>query len=723
MKDEQYRKSANRGRAPWFVLILLVLVVVTALVLSHMVLRSAQSSQQVELERILTAEAQKRAVDITAWFGSLESEAHMITNADVFRLFASETDSLSDRDFELFLKMAEEQRILSPDSDETGRVDNDVSEGHVSQLVARLPMMRKILHDFVRQQMFLSAQMFNSAGTCFLSLDTTLPALSAEQERFVRQAWDEGKTQALPVRLVDNVFVLDIVQPVLAPSYLSGSENRVVAVLLLSRDITRIVAEMTSPDWGQTASARLLQVVNGRVEELCLQVQDTDASGRDADGDTEEERESAFIRVLSGWGIDASGNMPLALRTVPAAGGVTDVYSLAMAVRGLPWLVAEELAVEEAQKPWQRYRHMVYFVAALSTLIAALFIGLIWWWLVGRRERAVSAELRALYHTVNEQKQLLAGVNGMLADGIVLEDEKGCIVYSNEAFAAIVEKTPQEVTGSTLADNLGREAAARIRVQVGRVLFSAASVTFGETIVVDGRRRHYQIAVSPFREGGRLSGTVSVYRDVTQLTEARERAENMVQQTISVLVNAIEAIDPYLRGHSAFSGQLAVQLAQALGLSSDHEETLRTAANLSQIGMIQLPHTLLTKAGALTPEERAEMERHITYARASLKGIDFGLPVVQTICQMHEHLDGSGYPEHLRGEDISLDARILAVANTFCALMRPRSYRQARDVREALEILSGQPPRYDPQVVHALCGFLDSPTGERFLRALCDKDM
>ena len=148
------------------------------------------------------------------------------------------------------------------------------------------------------------------------------------------------------------------------------------------------------------------------------------------------------------------------------------------------------------------------------------------------------------------------------------------------------------------------------------------------------------------------------------------------------------------------------------------ESTLRTAASLSQVGMIRLPHELLTKAGPLTPEERLLMEKHVDYAVEALRGIDFGLPVLQTIEQMHERMDGSGYPRKLQGEAICLQARILAVANTFCALMRPRSYRRRHDEPAALAILRERPFKYDQQVVDALAAFLQSAQGKEFVRIL-----
>ena len=106
------------------------------------------------------------------------------------------------------------------------------------------------------------------------------------------------------------------------------------------------------------------------------------------------------------------------------------------------------------------------------------------------------------------------------------------------------------------------------------------------------------------------------------------------------------------------------------------------------------------------------------FARDALADIDFGLPVLEAITQMYERLDGSGYPAGLTNGAICEHARILAVANTFCALVRPRSYREAHDTDDALKILSETPPKYDLSVVNALRAFLPTESGRAFMAQL-----
>lgn len=110
------------------------------------------------------------------------------------------------------------------------------------------------------------------------------------------------------------------------------------------------------------------------------------------------------------------------------------------------------------------------------------------------------------------------------------------------------------------------------------------------------------------------------------------------------------------------------------------------------------------------------------YARETLKNINFELPVVEAISQMNEFMDGSGYPEKLHGDEIGIYGRILSVANTFCALIRPRSYRNAKSVDVALNILESESAKYDQHVVHALREYLKTPAGKRFVRSLADEN-
>lgn len=109
------------------------------------------------------------------------------------------------------------------------------------------------------------------------------------------------------------------------------------------------------------------------------------------------------------------------------------------------------------------------------------------------------------------------------------------------------------------------------------------------------------------------------------------------------------------------------------------------------------------------------MEQHAAHAAKVLHGIDFGLPIYEAVVQMNENPDGSGYPKGLKGDAITLPARVLGAVNSFCAMVEPRAYRGARSPEEALRILRESGTAYDQQVVAALEAVVRSALGEKLL--------
>jgi putative nucleotidyltransferase with HDIG domain len=176
--------------------------------------------------------------------------------------------------------------------------------------------------------------------------------------------------------------------------------------------------------------------------------------------------------------------------------------------------------------------------------------------------------------------------------------------------------------------------------------------------------------------------------------------KDQYEQMIAALAGAIEARDAYTYGHSRQVTRYAVRLAQELGLSADDIERIHYAGLLHDIGKIGVPDDVLLKPGPLSSQEAAQMRAHPEIGIRILEQIRGLRDILPIIAAHHERIDGTGYPHGLRGDDIPLGARILAVADAFEALTADRAYRPALSPEQALQILQeGRGTHWDAQVV------------------------
>lgn len=169
----------------------------------------------------------------------------------------------------------------------------------------------------------------------------------------------------------------------------------------------------------------------------------------------------------------------------------------------------------------------------------------------------------------------------------------------------------------------------------------------------------------------KLGGDSTVYRSgIDRRRTLEERA-----QILTKIAAALDADDPYLNGHSRRVARYATGTARRMGLHSKDVATVQTAAELHDIGKLQLPPDITRKPGRLSTEEFAVVKRHTDYGADMVRSL--GDPALAEIVRdHHEHYDGTGYPSGLRGTGIPLAARIIAVADTFDAITADRSYRR-----------------------------------------------
>jgi PAS domain S-box-containing protein/putative nucleotidyltransferase with HDIG domain len=202
--------------------------------------------------------------------------------------------------------------------------------------------------------------------------------------------------------------------------------------------------------------------------------------------------------------------------------------------------------------------------------------------------------------------------------------------------------------------------------------------------------------------GSDLAYGIRAMRNRVCREEGQRRIQVTMESTIQALASTVEFRDPYTAGHQRRVAQLSMAIGREMGLSDDCVNGLYLAAIVHDIGKIRVPAEVLTRPGRLSSIEFEMVKTHVEAGYEILKAIDFPWPIADVVRQHHERLNGTGYPNGLRGDELLLESRILAVADVVEAIASFRPYRPALGVDVALaEIEAGRGAVFDSNVVDA----------------------
>jgi len=230
------------------------------------------------------------------------------------------------------------------------------------------------------------------------------------------------------------------------------------------------------------------------------------------------------------------------------------------------------------------------------------------------------------------------------------------------------------------------------------------------TTAVAGGDFTQRAPVASRNEMGQLAENFNVMTDavdryVRSLRQALQENEELLIDSIRALAAAIDAKNPYTRGHSERVSQYAVAVAHHFGVKGRELKQVEIAALLHDVGKIGIEDAILLKPEALTAEEFAQMRNHVVKGAAIVSPIKRLKDMLPGIRSHHENWDGSGYPDRLQGDAIPLVARLIAIADVFDAMTTDRPYQKGMSLEAAMERLramAGQ--RLDPKVVDAFFG-------------------
>jgi HD-GYP domain-containing protein (c-di-GMP phosphodiesterase class II) len=295
------------------------------------------------------------------------------------------------------------------------------------------------------------------------------------------------------------------------------------------------------------------------------------------------------------------------------------------------------------------------------------------------------------------QNPRVAGIDVPLNWGVVIEEP------AEHTYTLVARMTRDSLSYVLMAALLAILATSLAAFRISRPL----------RLLTEGARRFGQgmletrIEVGSSNEIGELArtfnhmaGSIRSYTD--QLKAKAEEMRELFLESIAALAEAIDAKDPYTRGHAQRVANYSVLIAQEMDLDEAKREEIYIAALLHDVGKVGIPDAILNKPGPLSRAEYEIMKQHPVLGAKIMCPIKKLENVIPGMLQHHELWDGSGYPEGIKGEDISLSARIIGVADTFDAMTTDRPYQKKLRDDIAINTIRGlRNKRYDPEVVQA----------------------
>jgi PAS domain S-box-containing protein len=292
---------------------------------------------------------------------------------------------------------------------------------------------------------------------------------------------------------------------------------------------------------------------------------------------------------------------------------------------------------------------------------------------------------------------------------ILIDDQEGNFKYANKRYAEMFGYRPEEMRNQSIQSVVHPDDVERVmKYHKGRLEGKNIPSRYEfKGIKKDGSPIYLEVDVVVLKNGGAGIGTRSYLWDITDRKKAENEANDTMRKlrkaldgTINAIALTVEARDPSTSGHQRRVADLARTIATEMGISKDRIEGLRSAGVIHDLGKICVPADILSKPSKLSESEFSLIKIHPQVGYDILKDIEFPWPVATIIHQHHERMNGSGYPQGLSGDDILLEARIVAVADVVEAMSSHRPYRPSLGLENALsEISENKGILYDPAVV------------------------
>ena len=285
----------------------------------------------------------------------------------------------------------------------------------------------------------------------------------------------------------------------------------------------------------------------------------------------------------------------------------------------------------------------------------------------------------------------------------------------NEALDRLRSYCLGELTEMKPTNALPPESREYLSRQIDEILHAGTPVSdiVRETLSKAGRRILMERYSELINRTGDTAGSHGSCSGITGCSTSAEQSKSTLLSLSKILSRVIASCDPYTAGHQQKVAELACLVGENMGLGADIADRLYIDGLFHDIGKVSIPRSILTKPGQLAEEEWALIRAHTKQGYSILKDANLPWPIAEAALQHHERLDGSGYPDGIAGDKLSLEVNILAVCDVVEAMSSHRPYRPARTIAEVLsELRDGRGTKYDASVVDVMLAMIESEESE-----------
>jgi len=320
-------------------------------------------------------------------------------------------------------------------------------------------------------------------------------------------------------------------------------------------------------------------------------------------------------------------------------------------------------------------------------------------------------ERKQMEQALRESAERYCNLFANSLEAVFSADIEDNILVGNKALEKLCDYCLEELTEMKPTNILSPENREYVSQQVEKILSADEPISsiVHEIFRKDGKRILIEQYLNFIKKKGTIVGFQDSYIDIAERNKTADQLKSSLINLAKIVSRVIESCDPYTAGHQQRVAELACLVGENMGLAEDMVERLYFNGLLHDIGKISIPRSILTKPGELAEEEWALIRAHTKQGYSILKDANLPWPVADAALQHHERLDGSGYPDGLTGDELSLEVSVLAVCDVVEAMSSHRPYRPARTTSDILkELKDGRGTKYNVSVVDVMLPMIES---------------